>query len=84
MLREASQDVLGREILYDEAALVEILSPAHFVDVRKTPGGPAPSETLRAGQASRDGLARDREWIAGRRATLQRASEDLKRAAAAM
>ena len=84
MLREASTEVLGREILYDEAALIEILSPTHFVEVRKTPGGPASSETLRASQVSLDALTRDREWMAERRSALQRASEELKRAAAAI
>jgi argininosuccinate lyase len=84
MLRDASREVLGREILYDEAALTEVLSPWHFVEVRKTLGGPASSETARACRASHDLLNRDTEWIAVRRAVLERAAEDLKRAAAAI
>jgi argininosuccinate lyase len=84
MLRAASTDVLGREILYDEAALVEILSPSHFVEVRRTFGGPSPSETSRASQASHEALTRDLQWISERRAALQRASEELKRAASAI
>src|SRR5205814_1205794 len=47
-LRDVSKAVTGAEIAYDEAALAEILSPQHFVNVRRTYGGPAPSETLRA------------------------------------
>ena len=31
----------------------DVLSPQHFVDVRTTPGGPAPSETARAMRVSR-------------------------------
>ena len=31
-LREVSKEVTGTEIVYDEAALTEILSPEHFVD----------------------------------------------------
>ncbi len=84
VLRAASKEVLGREILYAEATLVEILSPSHFVEVRKTHGGPAPSEAARASHASHDALTRDREWIHERRATLQRASAELRRAAAAI
>jgi hypothetical protein len=43
------------------------MSPRHFVDVRTTHGGPAPSETLRAIGVSRDLLASDRAaWQARR------------------
>jgi argininosuccinate lyase len=84
MLRDASREVLGREILYDEAALTEVLSPGHFVEVRKTLGGPASAETARACRASHDLLNRDTDWIAARRAAVERAAEELKRAAAAI
>jgi hypothetical protein len=84
MLRDASREVLGREILYDEAALTEVLSPAHFVEVRKTLGGPASSETARACRASHDLLDRDTGWVAERRAAVERAAEELRRAAAAI
>jgi argininosuccinate lyase len=84
MLRDASREVLGREILYDEAALTEVLSPAHFVEVRKTLGGPASSETARACRASQDLLDRDTGWVAERRAAVERAAEELRRAAAAI
>ena len=45
VLREVSTAVIGRAIEYDEPALAELLSARHFVAVRTTPGGPAPSET---------------------------------------
>ena len=48
LLREAAREVTGQEIAYTDAQLAEILSARHFVEVGKTHGGPAPSETARA------------------------------------
>src|SRR5690349_24707334 len=42
-LSKASAATLGRALDYAEADLQRIMSPAHFVDVRTTFGGPAPS-----------------------------------------
>lgn len=47
-LAEASTAIVGHAISYDEAELRRIMSPRHFVDVRTTLGGPAPSEIKRA------------------------------------
>src|SRR5262249_37323951 len=52
LLAEASGEVLGSPLSYSEAQLAEILSPRHFVNMRKTLGGPAPEETARAARAS--------------------------------
>jgi argininosuccinate lyase len=76
--------VLGRAIEYDEPSLDELLSARHFVSVRKTPGGPAPSEIARAIAASRTLLESDTRWIAGARAKLQKADEALTQAASAL
>lgn len=66
-LAKASHALLGRTLSYTEAQLETIMSPRHFVDVRTTHGGPAPSETLRAIGVSRDLLASDRAaWQARR------------------
>ena len=62
VLREVSGALLPQPIEYDEARLDEILSPAHFVGVRRTLGGPAPEETGRAIAASREVLAADQDW----------------------
>jgi argininosuccinate lyase len=62
VLAAASKDVLGAPITYSEAALVEILSPRHFVAVRRTHGGPAPDETARAAAVSRQLLDADEAW----------------------
>jgi argininosuccinate lyase len=81
-LREVSRSVTGKEIVYDEAALATILSPRQFIEVRKTYGGPAPSETLSAIQASEALLTTHATESAALRASLAGAEEQLKAAAA--
>jgi argininosuccinate lyase len=61
-LADASREILGSPLAYSNAQLAEILSPRHFVNVRKTPGGPAPEETARAAKASRQLLEADESW----------------------
>jgi argininosuccinate lyase len=61
-LARASQDVLGTPLQYTDAQLAGILSPSHFVDVRTTPGGPAPAVTAIAIDDSRRRLAADQAW----------------------
>jgi argininosuccinate lyase len=53
LLAEVSAGLLGTPIAYSEAALAEILSARHFVNVRRTFGGPAPEETRRASNVAR-------------------------------
>jgi argininosuccinate lyase len=72
-LREVSARVAGRAIVYDPARLRDILSPAHFVRVRETPGGPAPSQTGAAVGEARDRLAADQDWLTATRDRLARA-----------
>ena len=62
VLKAASTKVLGTPVVYSDAALAEILSPRHFVAVRRTHGGPAPEETARAAAASRQLLGADEAW----------------------
>jgi argininosuccinate lyase len=62
LLAEASREVLGSPLAYSDARLTEILSPRHFVNVRKTFGGPAPEETARAAKASHQQLEADDAW----------------------
>ena len=54
LLREVSASILGRPIEFDEARLEHVLSARHFIEVRTTPGGPAPAEMTRALAESRD------------------------------
>ena len=84
VLRHVSREVLGREVEIDEATLARILSPQHFVEVRTTHGGPAPSETAKAIAGSEVCLAADDEWLAGTMRRLRDAEERLKREAAAI
>jgi hypothetical protein len=46
------------------------MSARHFVEVRKTPGGPAPEETARALESSRATIERDRGWLIGMKTAL--------------
>ena len=72
-LAQASSTTLGRALEYSEADLQRILSPKHFVDVRKTHGGPAPSETSRAIAESAKLMQQDRDAWSARRARLNQA-----------
>ncbi len=74
----ASVELLGRRLDYTEDRLAEILSPRHFVEIRRTPGGPSPSETARAVEASRSELAKDRQWLVDTRSKLSRAEARLR------
>ena len=63
ILSRVSKSVTGAAIDYEESALAEVLSPAHFVRVRRTHGGPAPEETARAIEESRAVLSGDQAWM---------------------
>jgi argininosuccinate lyase len=84
VLRDVSVAVLRRPIEYDEPALTRLLSARHFIDVRTTPGGPAPSETGRAIGASRKILTSDEAWRDDARGRLAGAAQRLKAASAAL
>jgi argininosuccinate lyase len=58
----ASASLLGKPIVYSDAEIGKILSPRHFVNVRHTPGGPAPEETGRALRVSTDALEAAQAW----------------------
>lgn len=81
-LASASTAILGRAIEYRESDLQTIMSPAHFVRVRTTHGGPAPAETARALDESRRLLEAGRTLWKGRRESLERADAALKARAA--
>jgi argininosuccinate lyase len=84
VLRDVSREVTGKEIVYTDVRLAEILSPRHFVEVRKTHGGPSPSETARALGVSEVCLAGDDQWLADARQRLTDAGDALTRAATAL
>jgi len=84
LLADASCEVVGSPLSYSEADLATILSPRHFVGVRKTPGGPAPEETARAARASRQQLEADEAWWKGATAALATAERKLAERSAAL
>jgi argininosuccinate lyase len=81
-LRELSGELAGREIVYDDQTLARILSARHFVQVRTTPGGPAPSETLRAIDVSSKLLDADEQWRHDARERLSRSETELTKRSA--
>ena len=84
ILAEVSREVAGRDVRYSDEALADLLSPRHFVDVRTTLGGPAPSETARALEVSKKLLAGDHRWLTDTRAALEAAAERLRARRAAL
>ena len=62
-LASVSSALLGVPLRHSDEELTRILSARHFVEVRRTHGGPAPGETRRAIVDARGGLARDEEWL---------------------
>jgi argininosuccinate lyase len=84
VLAGAAMHTVGRPLLYSDVDLQRILSPRHFVDVRQTPGGPAPGETGRALSESQSLLDRDRAWLTERRAALSAAEGRLRARSAAL
>ena len=62
LLARVSGELVGTPLRYTDEELAAILSPRHFVSVRRTLGGPAPEETQRAAEASRRQLNTDGTW----------------------
>ena len=59
---------------YTDEELTRILSARNFVEARRMPGGPAPSETSRALETARGLLDRDRTWLAGANKQIEQAA----------
>ena len=78
-IQRALSDLPGWRL--EDDALARVLSPRHFVEVRKTPGGPAPDVTARAIEASRQRLTGDGGWLQSRIDTLRSAERALADAA---
>jgi hypothetical protein len=82
LLAEVSSEVLGAPLSYSEPALAVILSARHFVNVRRTHGGPAPPETGRALAESKRSLDDDEKWWARATGALAAAERRLGERAA--
>ena len=77
LLAEATSGVLEKPLPYSDRDLENILSPRHFVSVRKTYGGPAAEETASALEASTLQLNADQAWWTGRMTALTDAERRL-------
>jgi argininosuccinate lyase len=77
LLADASTMLPGGPLAYSDAALATILSPRHFVTVRRTLGGPAPEETARAAKVSREQLEADETRHSNAAAALDQAEHRL-------
>jgi argininosuccinate lyase len=77
LVEEISRELTGAPLMYTDEQLARILDPRHFVNVRRTPGGPAPGETSRAAGASRALLHTDRDWWKGATEALAAAEHGL-------
>jgi argininosuccinate lyase len=77
LLAEASAELHGTPLKYSEEELERILSPRHFIDVRRTLGGPAPEETERAAAISDTILAADQAWLTSCTQSLNEAERRL-------
>ncbi len=84
VLDRVARDVTGAPIGWSEADLQRILSPMRFVEVRRTPGGPAPEETARAIAASRERLSTDDASWNRAMTRLKEAEERLRSASEAL
>ncbi|HUL73543.1 MAG TPA: argininosuccinate lyase [Vicinamibacterales bacterium] len=84
LLAAASRDVTGRDIRLTPEALARVLSPEHFVAVRRTLGGPAPDVTGAAIDASQRRLAQDATALDERRHALVDADARRRQALAAI
>lgn len=77
LLAEASESLHGTALQYSETTLADVLSPRHFVQVRRTLGGPALEEVARAITAMRSQLESDEGWWHARTNALMQAQERL-------
>jgi len=77
LLADASNRLIGTPLVYSDAELADILSPRHFVDVRRTYGGPCPDETASAAAASRGMLDADLAWWTVAKDALREAEQRL-------
>ncbi len=83
-LAKASSDLLGAPLNYSDEQLARILSARHFIEVRRTFGGPAPEETTRAIAASIAQLAGDEDWWKAATSALGDAERRLTERSAAL
>jgi argininosuccinate lyase len=84
LVQDATTELLGAPLPYSEEQLTRILSPRHFVEIRRTLGGPAPEETARAAAVSGQLLDADQTWWSQATGALAKADQMLAERSAAL
>jgi argininosuccinate lyase len=84
IVADVSREVTGTPIVLTDEWLNEVLNPRHFVQIRRTLGGPAPEETARASIASRATLDADASWCKSATDALEAAERRLAARSAAL
>jgi argininosuccinate lyase len=84
LVARISREVTGTAIELTDDALATLLSPEHFVEVRRTLGGPAPEVTDAALTQSQSLLEEDTQWSRAVQARLLSAEAGLSAAVAGM
>jgi argininosuccinate lyase len=77
-LAAVSREVIGRTLTYSDDKIARILSPRNFVEVRRTPGGPAPEEAASAVSRSEASAGDDAGWIERVRGAIATAASRLR------
>jgi argininosuccinate lyase len=78
IVRRASSEVLGFPLPCRADELTTVMSARHFIEVRRTDGGPAPEQTVSALTGARMALAEDRAWLSAARSRLEAAQARLQ------
>ncbi|MEJ5183822.1 MAG: lyase family protein [Rectinemataceae bacterium] len=79
-LRRAWRDCSGTELQWQDEDIRTVLDPDHFVQVRATPGGPAPEGMAPVHAMLTESMHQARQWLISRQVQLARADEELEKA----
>ncbi len=71
LLQTVARGIINREVSLTPEDVTKALDPENFIEVRRIPGGPAPSETRRAAVLERKREQDDEQWYAKRKAALE-------------
>ena len=77
-VERAFPQLTGRALELDRQVLHRALDPRHFVDVRKTPGGPSAEVLAQAIMLARETLSADISWVEAAAAHIQQAQQRLE------
>ncbi|GIU81878.1 MAG: argininosuccinate lyase [Acidobacteria bacterium] len=78
ILQESAEETIGKKLSLDSDELERILSPEHFVEIRKVYGGPAPEEVENSLSAEMQEVEKDKQWLRDKKEKLSRARTKLE------